>query len=53
MSSHQVAKEDQEPALVIADAQAVPFTLVQQLLEWNLTRQKLIKGSSGTIYSFE
>jgi thiamine pyrophosphokinase len=37
MSSHHVVKEDQEPALIMADAGAVPVTVVEQLLEWSPT----------------
>jgi thiamine pyrophosphokinase len=37
MSSHHFVKEDQEPALLIADADAIPFAVVQQLLEWSPT----------------
>lgn len=37
MSSHHVVKEDQEPALVIVDASAMPFSVVQALLEWTPT----------------
>lgn len=37
MSSHHIVKEDQEPALLIADAEAVSFDIVQQLLEWSPT----------------
>lgn len=34
MSSHHVIREDQEPALLILDAHAIPFEKVQELLEW-------------------
>lgn len=34
MSSHHVIREDQEPSLLIVDAQAIPFEKVQELLEW-------------------
>jgi hypothetical protein len=37
MSSHHFVKEDQEPALVIADSAALPFTLTAELLEWSPT----------------
>lgn len=37
MSSHHFVKEDQEPALVIAHAATIPFTVVQELLEWSPT----------------
>lgn len=37
MSSHHIVREDQEPALLIADAHAVPFEILQQLLEWSPT----------------
>lgn len=37
MSSHHFVKEDQEPALIIADATIIPFTVVQELLEWSPT----------------
>lgn len=34
MSSHHIVHENQEPALVIFDAHAIPFERVQELLEW-------------------
>lgn len=34
MSSHHIVREDQEPALLILDAQAISFGRVQELLEW-------------------
>lgn len=34
MSSHHIVREDQEPALLIADAHAISFEKVQELLEW-------------------
>lgn len=34
MSSHHIVRENQEPALVIIDAHAIPFEKVQELLEW-------------------
>lgn len=37
MSSHHIVREDQEPALLIADARAVSFDVIQQLLEWSPT----------------
>lgn len=37
MSSHHIVREDQEPALLIAGAHAVPFEILQQLLEWSPT----------------
>jgi|APTNR8051073442_1049403.scaffolds.fasta_scaffold00001_538 hypothetical protein len=37
MSSHHIVREDQEPALLISDAHAVPFEILQQLLEWSPT----------------
>jgi thiamine pyrophosphokinase len=37
MSSHHFVKEDQEPALIISDATAVPFEKIQELLEWSPT----------------
>lgn len=37
MSSHHIVKEDQEPALILADADAAPFSVVQELLEWSPT----------------
>jgi thiamine pyrophosphokinase len=36
MSSHHIIREDQEPALLIADA-TVEFAFVQELLEWSPT----------------
>jgi len=44
MSSHHFVKEDQEPALVIADASAIPFSVVQELLEWSPTVIVLAKA---------
>ncbi len=35
MSSHHIVKEDQEPALIIADVNSVSPSLLNQLLEWN------------------
>jgi len=37
MSSHHIIREDQEPALLIMDANAVDFEQVQELLEWSPT----------------
>lgn len=37
MSSHHIVREDQEPALLIAEAHAVPFEILLQLLEWSPT----------------
>jgi thiamine pyrophosphokinase len=37
MSSHHFVREDQEPALLIADAHTIDFDVVQQLLEWSPT----------------
>ncbi len=37
MSSHHIIREDQEPALLIMDAYAIPLAQVQQLLEWSPT----------------
>jgi hypothetical protein len=37
MSSHHIIREDQEPALLIAEAPAVPFNILEQLLEWSPT----------------
>jgi hypothetical protein len=37
MSSHHIIREDQEPAVLIMDAQAISFDLVQELLEWSPT----------------
>jgi thiamine pyrophosphokinase len=37
MSSHHFVKEDQEPALLIADAKAASYNQVQELLEWSPT----------------
>lgn len=37
MSSHHIVRENQEPALLIADADAFPFTWIEQLLEWSPT----------------
>lgn len=35
MSSHHIVKEDQEPALIIAEVDNIPLSLLNQLLEWN------------------
>ena len=35
MSSHHFVKEDQEPALLIIDPDAIPFEKIQELLEWS------------------
>ncbi|MFN4083679.1 MAG: thiamine diphosphokinase [Bacteroidia bacterium] len=35
MSSHHIVKDNQEPALIIANGQACSFELMQQLLEWS------------------
>jgi hypothetical protein len=37
MSSHHIVREDQEPALLIADADAISLYLIEQLLEWSPT----------------
>lgn len=37
MSSHHIIREDQEPALLIMDVQAVSYETVQELLEWSPT----------------
>lgn len=37
MSSHHIVRENQEPALLIAAADAVPFAWIEQLLEWSPT----------------
>ena len=37
MSSHHIVRENQEPALVIADMSALPVEWPQQLLEWSPT----------------
>ena len=34
MSSHHIVRENQEPALLIAKAQAISFEKIQELLEW-------------------
>ena len=34
MSSHHIVREDQEPALLILNAHAIPFAKIQELLEW-------------------
>lgn len=47
MSSHHFVKEDQEPALLILDAEAIPFEQIQELLEWSptiITDVKALKG---------
>jgi hypothetical protein len=35
MSSHHFVREDQEPALIIADVNGISLSLLNQLLEWN------------------
>jgi thiamine pyrophosphokinase len=37
MSSHHIIREDQEPALVIDDAENLNYENIQQLLEWSPT----------------
>jgi hypothetical protein len=34
MSSHHIVRENQEPALLIADSRAISFEKIQELLEW-------------------
>lgn len=34
MSSHHIVRENQEPALLIADAHTISFEKIQELLEW-------------------
>jgi hypothetical protein len=34
MSSHHIVRENQEPALLIANAHAISFEKIQELLEW-------------------
>ncbi len=34
MSSHHIIRENQEPALIIADAHAISYIKIQELLEW-------------------
>jgi len=34
MSSHHIVRENQEPALLIANAKAISFEKIQELLEW-------------------
>jgi hypothetical protein len=34
MSSHHIVREDQEPALLILNAHAIPFEKIQELFEW-------------------
>lgn len=35
MSSHHIVRDDQEPALIIANGEACSLTLLHQLLEWS------------------
>ena len=35
MSSHHIVRDDQEPALIIANGQSCSFELMGQLLEWS------------------
>ena len=37
MSSHHIVKENQEPALLILNTEAIPFEKIQELLEWSPT----------------
>lgn len=37
MSSHHIVREDQEPALLIMDVEALPMEQTQELLEWSPT----------------
>lgn len=37
MSSHHIVRENQEPALLILHAHAIPYEKVQELLEWSPT----------------
>ncbi len=37
MSSHHFVREDQEPALLILDAETIAFSKIQELLEWSPT----------------
>ena len=37
MSSHHVVNENQEPALLILNTEAIPFEKLQELLEWSPT----------------
>ncbi len=37
MSSHHFVKENQEPALLILNTEAIPFEKLQELLEWSPT----------------
>ena len=37
MSSHHIVKENQEPALLILNTEAIPFEKLQELLEWSPT----------------
>jgi thiamine pyrophosphokinase len=45
MSSHHIVRDNQEPALLILDANATPFALIQELLEWSPT----VLVSSSTV----
>ena len=35
MSSHHIVRDDQEPALIIANGEACSMNLLHQLLEWS------------------
>ncbi|MBX2968656.1 MAG: thiamine pyrophosphokinase [Cyclobacteriaceae bacterium] len=37
MSSHHIVREDQEPALLIANADTISLSWIEQLLEWSPT----------------
>ena len=37
MSSHHIVKENQEPALLILNTEAIRFEKIQELLEWSPT----------------
>ena len=56
MSSHHFVKEDQEPALLILDAEAIPFEQIQELLEWSPTiiaDARALKGVLGWGIKFD
>lgn len=51
MSSHHIVRENQEPALVILNAHAIPFEKVQELLEWMPTIM-VLHSQMETVWSW-
>jgi len=51
MSSHHIVRENQEPALLIADAHAISFEKIQELLEWMPT-VVVLSNEADTVISW-